>query len=96
VATNGRRVQLENLTRDRILIPVESGGTHDDGKALMLGDKLDTDDRVPRGVKRNEALQPKPAWEGTREQYEAFGSFAHGIIADQVAQKRIRRTELAG
>lgn len=93
--STAKSVQLENRTRDRIYIPVQAGGNADDGKLLVLGDKLDTDDRVPQGHERNTALQPAPVVTLKGSDYEGLGAFAHGILDDQIAQKRIRKTELA-
>ena len=90
-----KRVQLENLTRDRILIPVEVGGNADDGKLLDLGDKTDVDDKVPAGFTRDTRLQPAPAIVLSEDGYKRLGSLAHLMIEDQIAQKRLRRVDLA-
>lgn len=83
-----RRIQLENLTRDVLHIPVANG------EFLVLGDKADTDDNVPASG-RDERLQPKPVRVFSETAWENLGPLAQEVIADQVAQRRLRRVELA-
>ena len=94
MATN-KRYQYENLTRDVHLIPVQGGLPEEANGLFVLGDKADTDDKVPKGTTRDPRFQPDPVRIVTAEQETAFGPLFAAIIADQIKQKRIRRTELA-
>lgn len=90
-----KRVQISNLHRDVLLIPVEAGGNDQDGKMFRLGDKVDTDDQVPAGRVRDERYQPNPVVVVTPQQWSQFGAWARGVIDEFVTMGRLNRQELA-
>jgi len=90
-----KRIQLENLTRDVIHLPVAAGLPDEAHGLFTLGDKADTDDKVPKGRTRDPRYQPDPIRVVSSEQLEQFGPRFGELLADQIAQKRVRRTELA-
>jgi hypothetical protein len=90
-----KRIQLTNLTRDVLMIPVEAGMPRGAEQLLIIGDKIDTDDQVPEGQKRDPKYQPKPVWVGTEEQYNSFGEWACSIIEELISMGRLGRVELA-
>lgn len=81
------RVQIENLTRDVFIVP------GDGNRLLVLGDREDTDAKVPK-TGRDPRLQPNPKVTMSAAEWAAHGPFVHGIIKDQVAQGRVSLVEL--
>lgn len=81
-------IQVENLSRDVLMLEKPGGGL------FILGDREDTDDKVP-STGRNPKLQPHPVVRLTPAEYDELGDHIHAIIADQVAQNRVRVVELA-
>ncbi len=92
-APNGstKRLQFENNTRAIYHLPSEVA----DGGFVVLGDKLDTDDRVPQGRARDSKLQPSPKVVMTADEYAKHGKLFDSLVRDLERQGFIRRTELA-
>lgn len=103
-------VVIESLTRDKIMIPVkiadpavlkrlEAAGIIRDG-LMIFGDMVDVDGKVPLrpdgtpGV-RDERWQPNPVRTLAATDYQALDDLSRLLLDDQVAQKRLRRTEQA-
>lgn len=96
---DNRKIRFSHLVRDVLLLPVEGGMPVHPRLGVpmfVLGDKQDTDDRVPEGQVRDEALQPRPWVDVTVADYAQFGAEQRRVIEDQISQNRIARTELAG
>ena len=97
------RFQLENLTRTvyQFALEVEDADPRNPGRKIArtvgfvaLGDKADTDDRVPE-TGRDDKLQPPPVITLTSEGWERLGPHNQLWIEGEIAAGRIRRTELA-
>lgn len=88
---SGKRVQLENNTRAIYHLPSAKTGVG----YVVLGDKLDTDDRVPPGRERDPKRQPSPKVVMTSAEYAEHGPTFDKVVGDLVKQGFIRRTELA-
>lgn len=95
----GRKFRLTNLNRDVVLIPVEGGGNAEDGKLFRLGDKEDTDDKLPDAGPdgkrvRDERFQPNPQMDIEPSRWEQFGGWARERIEEFISMGRISRMEL--
>lgn len=84
----GKVIQLTNLTRDVLMLE------RPDKSLLILGDREDTDDKVPSSG-RNPKLQPNPVVELRPAEYDALGPHVRAVIDDQIQQGRLRKLELA-
>lgn len=94
-----RKFRLTNLNRDVILIPVDGGGNAEDGKLFRLGDKEDTDDKLPEAGAdgkrpRDERFQPNPQIDIEPSSWELFGAWARGRIQEFIDMGRISKMDL--